>query len=969
VIVTSAFGTGDTVSYSIRSFAVAGLGAIDETVTASPRGRRSGPAYLPQADVDRVQAAVPARDVDGIVGVIGLPAPLQDLTSRQTKAQSSLLGVPPAYPAAFGPLTTVGGAAVTLDQLGPHEVYLAEITPHAVDAHAHDTIAVFVHNRPVSYAVRAVLRAEDGLAAGDQAGDVEVLMPLARLQTLLGRPGQITTVLVSNRGDALSGAALTSPVAAALRSLDGLQVNTVKQDALADADLTGSVFTSAFLVYGLFSIAAGVMLVFLIFVMLAAERRAEMGMARAIGTKRRHLIQQFLFEGYAYDLGAALLGVALGIAVGLSMVAIMAALLRSQAVDFPLQRHVEPRSIVVAFCLGALVTFLTVALSSWRVSRLDLVAAIRDLPDEVRLTGGIRAAFSRPLADLATAGRRLRRRRVAGALAALLAAPWHLITAFRVFISRGPLLLAAGALLLLWAVSIKQLFPFDVGLSLLLIGAAMLLRWILGGLRVADRVRNRLGFSLAGLSLVGLYLLPFDAFRSDLHFDIEMFFLSGMMLMLGGIWTVMYNVDLLLGGLLRVFGPITRWTPILKMAVTYPLQHRFRTGMTLFMFSLVIFALMVQAVFIGSFGSQALNLDQQYGGYDIYGSASPLNPIANLQAAIAATPNLRSRIEGAGGLGVLPVDARQPGYRASSWQPTVADVADDAYLSGNLFTLHSRAAGYASDAQVWQAVRTHPGYAVVDGDSVRSKSGGGASFQIQSFYYEDSAFKPALIEMRDQRTGKAISLTVIGVLDTRARAHGLYTAQSTLAVAGDAPVRPDTFFFRVAPGQDVHQVARALGAAFLPHGLDLTEARVEYSQGRQLSVGLNTLVEGFMALGLVVGIAALGVIATRSVVERRQQIGLLRALGFKRGMVRATFLMESGFIALLGTAIGGVLGLLLARQVILYFARTQSGLQVVVPWTVVALIVLAAYAASLLTTYLPAWQASRIYPAAALRYE
>ena len=69
------------------------------------------------------------------------------------------------------------------------------------------------------------------------------------------------------------------------------------------------------------------MLIFLIFVMLAAERRAEMGMARAIGTKRRHLIQQFLFEGYAYDLGAALVGVALGIVVGLGMVAVMAALL------------------------------------------------------------------------------------------------------------------------------------------------------------------------------------------------------------------------------------------------------------------------------------------------------------------------------------------------------------------------------------------------------------------------------------------------------------------------------------------------------------------------------------------------------------------------------------------------------------------------------------------------------------------
>jgi putative ABC transport system permease protein len=43
-----------------------------------------------------------------------------------------------------------------------------------------------------------------------------------------------------------------------------------------------------------------------------------------------------------------------------------------------------------------------------------------------------------------------------------------------------------------------------------------------------------------------------------------------------------------------------------------------------------------------------------------------------------------------------------------------------------------------------------------------------------------------------------------------------------------------------------------------------------------------------MALGLIVGVAALGVISARSVVERRQQIGVLRAVGFRRGMVQAT---------------------------------------------------------------------------------
>jgi putative ABC transport system permease protein len=68
------------------------------------------------------------------------------------------------------------------------------------------------------------------------------------------------------------------------------------------------------------------------------------------------------------------------------------------------------------------------------------------------------------------------------------------------------------------------------------------------------------------------------------------------------------------------------------------------------------------------------------------------------------------------------------------------------------------------------------------------------------------------------------------------------------------------------------------------------------------------LLRGFMGLGLVVGIAALGVISARSVVERRQQIGMMRALGFQKVQVRLVFLTESSFIALLGLGAGVALG-------------------------------------------------------------
>ncbi|GIT43544.1 MAG: hypothetical protein Ct9H300mP11_14800 [Chloroflexota bacterium] len=45
----------------------------------------------------------------------------------------------------------------------------------------------------------------------------------------------------------------------------------------------------------------------------------------------------------------------------------------------------------------------------------------------------------------------------------------------------------------------------------------------------------------------------------------------------------------------------------------------------------------------------------------------------------------------------------------------------------------------------------------------------------------------------------------------------------------------------------------------------------------------NYLFTSFMGLGLMVGIAALGVVSLRAVGERRQQIGVLRAIGYRRG--------------------------------------------------------------------------------------
>jgi ABC-type antimicrobial peptide transport system permease subunit len=85
--------------------------------------------------------------------------------------------------------------------------------------------------------------------------------------------------------------------------------------------------------------------------------------------------------------------------------------------------------------------------------------------------------------------------------------------------------------------------------------------------------------------------------------------------------------------------------------------------------------------------------------------------------------------------------------------------------------------------------------------------------------------------------------------------------------------------------------------------------------------------------------------------------------------VQISFLLESSIVALIGILIGVVLGLALSYNVIDFLKGQIEGLEFQISWLQIVIIVAIAYLASLLMTLLPAWQASRIYPAEALRYE
>jgi putative ABC transport system permease protein len=278
---------------------------------------------------------------------------------------------------------------------------------------------------------------------------------------------------------------------------------------------------------------------------------------------------------------------------------------------------------------------------------------------------------------------------------------------------------------------------------------------------------------------------------------------------------------------------------------------------------------------------------------------------------------------------------------------------------------------------VWKAVASQPGLAVIDSTVAPRRDNFNfappTDFRLSGFYFDEGPFEPLEIQVRDRQTGKSVELTVIGILSesTPLEMAGISTSQSTLDDAFPGRAYPTIFYFDLAPGMDAAAAATRLESAFLANGMEAESIREVMEDVTAASITFNRLIQGFMGLGLLVGVAALGVISARSVVERRQQIGVLRAIGFRRGMVEASFLLESTFIALTSIVVGTVLGLILSWNIIADVRRQPSwdNITLVVPWLNLAVIFLLVYAVAMIATVAPARRAARVGPAEALRYE
>ncbi|HEY7355229.1 MAG TPA: FtsX-like permease family protein, partial [Ktedonobacterales bacterium] len=695
--ISAALAVGDTISTAVRAVAVYNYGRVDEIVS----GGHGSLGLFPQSAFDVVRQGLAGdSDVAGVAPALEEDnLLLADETSRQVRSKVTALAIPPGAENGFAGMRDANGAALHSSDLNPTEIYLNRTLGSLLNAKPGDIIYVYSSRWPQKrfpFSVRGIID-KSGLVGDTPA----FVAPLATFQQIEHDPDGINRIFVANRGDGLSGVGLSDgiteriystlagdlnficptndtsgsftvsslaacpvvvgagnatnqpgtvviPINQSAHVFYNLSVNEVKENGVKLSEAADDIFTRIFTLFALFSLAIGVLLIFLIFVLLAAERRAEMGVSRAIGVQRDQLILLFLFEGSFYDLIASLIGIGVGVGLGIGIVLLLSPVLAQSG--FPLSAQLNPRSMVIAYCLGALFTLGTIIASSWLISRMTIVQAMKNLPEPPRpsasLAGLAARALTRLLVVLGLGDGEETPWRAALALPADLARLcWGLVT-------RGVAPLLLGALCLQQGVGAQQLPLFSFGLSLAIIGAALVLRWFmfwlptlyravgpLAGRREAlprwdRRCRewgDRAAAGVAGLGLLLYWGLPYDALAS-LGFPrfsggIEVFFFSGMMMVFGAIWALAFNADVLLLPVTWLLRGLRKIGFILHTALVYPLHYRFRTGVNLVMFTLVIFTMTVMAVISNSVASSYGSVSNYTGGFDIqaqpYFSAIP----------------------------------------------------------------------------------------------------------------------------------------------------------------------------------------------------------------------------------------------------------------------------------------------------------------------------------------------------------
>lgn len=217
----------------------------------------------------------------------------------------------------------------------------------------------------------------------------------------------------------------------------------------------------------------------------------------------------------------------------------------------------------------------------------------------------------------------------------------------------------------------------------------------------------------------------------------------------------------------------------------------------------------------------------------------------------------------------------------------------------------------------------------------------------------------------------AAEYTVGGVLGDRSgEAIVMDLAEATRALERSGHL--DRILVRVPPTKPLDEWLPLLRAA-VPAGTTVEAQGTRTNENRRMLAAFRWNLRVLSYIALVVGAFLIYNTVSVSVVRRRAEIGIVRALGATRGAVLLAFLGEAAAFGVVGGSMGIAIGRLMAESAVGLVAATVSSLYVsstpspiALTWPVALLAIGIGLSVSVLSAMAPAWEASDVAPVEAM---
>ena len=735
-----------------------------------------------------------------------------------------------------------------------------------------------------------------------------------------------------------------------------LSVRAVKLDALEQAQASSGVLSAMFLVFGSFTIAAGILLVITIVTMLIDVRQKEYATVRALGMTRSDLRYVAMIEGSLTALVGCAIGSLLGVGLAWFIGVGFSSVFANAGADV-FSFYVDSSSLLAGWFWGFHIAMLTLFASALWSSRMIIVHALKSVPQRV---------------------------------------PKHIPWGLYLFaIGMLGLVVASAGLFFLGGEAFAHAAWMVLGCSIVLFVCPILF-WILPVIRAKrapdgslptfrEAPRRTIGF--AGVLLLVWTGLPssFDPVRSDLTPNELSFIIVGLVQVFAGVLVLSSLAPLMIRSLLRLAQ--FRSGPVVPVALAYPLHKPLRTAVVMGMFSITVFSVIVLSGYTMQFENYSSTfVEESEGEFELMLSAARTRPL-QLDGPVSAWELEHTDTS--------QIDAVGRVYRAQAFienqeeerSPYILRGVDDGFVNHGGLPLHlwDSSLGDSSE-EAWVMMHERGDVVFVDASFGLESSIDGASVGVfavkvgenitiidaQQPSHRREVMVGGILEQSSYLFSAGVWMPSDSVVEqydgSLTRVYVSVSDESAASTEFDtSEVRYFSAAGKTASVREAStELADMLRMDLEKEGVEVSVIAEDVALIQSLVLSILALFEGYLAIGLIIGIAGIGVVTYRSVSERRKHIGMLRALGFTRRMVIRVHLIEIGWVSMLGI-INGVIVALMFHTGLHTAIWEEEGAALVLPWSTVWMVLFGGAILVFLATISPVRAASKIEPSEALR--